>query len=68
MFQFFKGNPEKKLQQAYERKLGEAMMAQRSGNMRDFAILQEEANSLYARLQALKQGSSDARQGRNPFC
>lgn len=58
MFQFLKGNPEKKLQQAYERKLSEAMNAQRNGNMRDFATLQEEANSLYAQLQALQQGSS----------
>lgn len=54
MFQLFKSNPRKKLQKAYEDKLTQAMNAQRNGDMRAFATLQEEAEKIYAELQALK--------------
>lgn len=54
MFGLFKGNPEKKLQSAYERKLAEAMTAQRNGDIRSYSFLQEEAEKIYAELKALK--------------
>jgi hypothetical protein len=53
MFNLFKSNPEKKLQKAYEEKLTEAMQAQRNGDIRRYSTLQEEAEAIYARLEAL---------------
>jgi hypothetical protein len=53
MFNLFKGNPEKKLQKAYEVKLTEAMQAQRNGDIRRYSTLQEEAEAIYAKLEAL---------------
>jgi hypothetical protein len=54
MFGWFKSNPAKKLQSAYEHKLAEAMHAQRNGDIRAYAFLQQEAEKLYAELQALQ--------------
>lgn len=53
MFSLFKSNPQKKLQNDYEKKLTEAMQAQRNGDIRDYSALQEEAEAIYAKLQAL---------------
>lgn len=53
MFNLFKSSPQKKLQQAYEAKLTEAMQAQRNGDIRGYSALQEEAEAIYAKLQAL---------------
>lgn len=53
MFQLFKANPQKKLQKAYEDKLTEAMHAQRNGDISSYSLLQEEAEKIYAELQAL---------------
>lgn len=43
MFGLFNRDPQKKLQQAYERKLQAAMEASRNGDMRANATLTEEA-------------------------
>jgi len=53
MFNLFKANPQKKLQKAYEDKLTEAMQAQRNGDIRSYSALQEEAEAIYAKLEAL---------------
>ncbi len=53
MFNLFKSNPQKKLQKAYEEKLTEAMQAQRNGDIRGYSTLQEEAEAIYAKLEAL---------------
>ncbi|WP_151671079.1 DUF6435 family protein [Nitrincola schmidtii] len=58
MFGLFKSSPEKqaqKLQQAYEKKLTEAMNAQRNGDIRGYSTLSEEADKLLKELQALNQ-------------
>jgi hypothetical protein len=57
MFQLFKANPQKKLQKAYEDKLTQAMQAQRNGDIRGYSTLQEEAEKLYAELEALNKDS-----------
>ena len=54
MFGVFKRDPKKKLQQAYERKLEEAMLASRNGDMRANATLTEEAESLLAEIKKLE--------------
>ncbi|WLD56731.1 DUF6435 family protein [Salinispirillum sp. LH 10-3-1] len=50
MFGLFKQNPTKKLQNAYERKLSEAMQAQRSGDIRQYSLLTEEAEAIFAQI------------------
>ncbi|TVQ68420.1 MAG: Lacal_2735 family protein [Oceanospirillales bacterium] len=58
MFGLFKSSAEKqaqKLQQAYEKKLTEAMNAQRNGDIRGYSALSEEADKLLKELQALNQ-------------
>lgn len=57
MFQLFKANPQKKLQKAYEDKLTQAMHAQRNGDISGYSMLQEEAEKIYAQLQALDKGA-----------
>ncbi|WP_404364604.1 DUF6435 family protein [Marinobacter sp.] len=54
MLGFLKGDPVKKLQKEYEKKLTEAMQAQRNGDIRTYSTLTEEAEAMYAKLQALK--------------
>ncbi|MDX1635999.1 MAG: DUF6435 family protein [Marinobacter sp.] len=53
MLGFLKGDPKKKLQKEYEKKLSEAMHAQRNGDIRTYSTLTEEAEAIYAKLQAL---------------
>lgn len=57
MFNLFKKNPQKKLQKAYEEKLTEAMHAQRNGDIRGYSMLQEEAEAIYSKLEALGKAS-----------
>ncbi|WP_373190545.1 DUF6435 family protein [Halomonas sp.] len=54
MFGLFKSDPMKKLQKAYERKLEQAMLAARNGDMRSNATLTEEAEALLAEIDKLK--------------
>lgn len=54
MFGWLKPDPGKKLQNDYEKKLKAAMLAQRSGDIRSYSLLTEEASKLYRELQALK--------------
>ena len=54
MFGLFNRDPQKKLQQAYERKLQAAMEASRNGDMRANATLTEEAEALLAKINRLK--------------
>jgi hypothetical protein len=44
----------KKLQKAYESKLGEAMQAQRNGNIRQYSVLSEEADKHYRQITDIK--------------
>lgn len=57
MLGFFKSPAErqvKKLQKEYESKLGEAMQAQRNGDIRSYSMLSEEADKLYKQLTEIK--------------
>lgn len=54
MFAWFRSDPAKKLQKAYERKLEQAMQASRNGDMRANAALTEEAEAILAEIEALK--------------
>ncbi|SET17328.1 MULTISPECIES: DUF6435 family protein [Marinobacter] len=58
MLGFLKGDPKKKLQKTYNDKLEKALHAQRNGDLRTHSNLMEEAEALYAQIQALekKQG------------
>lgn len=53
MFKLF-SNPVKKLRKDYEAKLSEAMQAQRNGDMRLYASLSQEAESLLQKLNELE--------------
>lgn len=57
MFGIFKSDPRKGLQKDYEKKLAAAMHAQRNGDIRAYSTLTEEAEALYAELQALDKQS-----------
>lgn len=54
MLGFLKGDPKKKLQKAYEEKLAKALHAQRNGDLRSHGTLVEEAEKIYAQIQALE--------------
>jgi hypothetical protein len=53
MFGFLKGDPRKKLQKEYERKLTEALHYQRNGDLRTHSTLMQEAEEMYAKLQEM---------------
>ncbi|WP_144244290.1 DUF6435 family protein [Nitrincola sp. A-D6] len=58
MFGFLTGgNKQKKLQKAYEAKLGEAMQAQRNGDIRGYSALSEQADALLKEIETLKQSN-----------
>lgn len=54
MFSLFKKDPVKKLRQQYNDKLQEAMNAQRNGDMRAYAELTEEAQSIFQEIERLE--------------
>ncbi len=57
MFGFLKRDPAKKLRDSYNKKLSEAMRAQRSGDMARFAELSEEAEALLKELDAIEKNA-----------
>jgi hypothetical protein len=57
MFGLFKSDPKKKLQKAYEAKLEKALHYQRNGDLRTHSTLMEEAENLYAEIQALEKNA-----------
>lgn len=57
MFGFLKRDPAKKLRDSYNKKLSEAMAAQRSGDMARFAELSEEAEALLKELDAIEKNA-----------
>jgi hypothetical protein len=54
MFGLFKSDPVKKLRKQYSAKLEAAMQAQRSGDIRSYATLSEEADALWKQLEPLE--------------
>lgn len=47
MLGWMRSDPDKKRQKAYEKKLHEAMLAQRRGDIKSYSMLTEEAEVLY---------------------
>ncbi|UZJ43358.1 DUF6435 family protein [Marinimicrobium sp. C6131] len=58
MLSWLKSDPRKKLQKAYERRLKDAMLAQRSGDIKTYSLLTEEAEGIYQQIKALEADSS----------
>ncbi len=54
MFSFFKKDPTKKLNDLYERKLEEAMLAQRNGDIRSYALITSEAEGIRERIKTIE--------------
>lgn len=61
MFGLFKQDPTKKLQQAYEKKLSDAMQAQRSGDIRQYSLLTEEAEAIFSQLKSATKDTQEKR-------
>ncbi|HET8904703.1 MAG TPA: DUF6435 family protein [Saccharospirillum sp.] len=58
MLDFLKRDTTKALQKAYERKLTQAQQAQRSGDIRNYSLLSEEADTLYKMIQTARSGKT----------
>ncbi|MFT6029596.1 MAG: hypothetical protein ACI8O8_001332 [Oleiphilaceae bacterium] len=54
MFGLFKSDPVKKYKVAYEKKLQEAMQAQRGGDIRLYSELSSEADIIYQKIKKLE--------------
>lgn len=54
MFSMFKSDPVKKLKKQLAQKQEQAMLAKRSGDLRKFAVLTEESESLNKEIQQLE--------------
>lgn len=57
MFAWFKSDPLKKLRKQLAQKQKQAMLAQRSGDMREFAAITKDAQALSDEIDRLKSGS-----------
>ncbi|MFY7992402.1 MAG: DUF6435 family protein [Bacteriovoracaceae bacterium] len=53
MFGFLKSDPKKKLQQEFEKKLADAVEAQRNGNIELYAKLSTEAEEILKKIEEL---------------
>lgn len=54
MFSLFKPDPLKKLRKQYAETLEKAMLCQRGGDIYQYSFLTEQAEKLYAEIQALE--------------
>lgn len=57
MFSLFKRDPVKKLNKQYEAKLEQAMRAQRSGDIRSYAMITKEADDIAKQISKITQQS-----------
>lgn len=53
MFRIFQRDPAKKLRKQYDVKLEQAMLAQRRGDIKGYALLTSEAEKIWAELQKI---------------
>ncbi|NNE30592.1 MAG: Lacal_2735 family protein [Saprospiraceae bacterium] len=56
MFGLFKKDPVKKLEREYARRMEEAMSVQRSGDLKKYAVMIEEAESIAKQIAQMKNG------------
>lgn len=54
MFGFLKSNPEKKLQDKYQKLLEQAMQFQRNGDIKSYSMITAEAEKVREEIEALK--------------
>lgn len=57
MISLFKSDPVKKLRKQYNAKLEEAMLAQRSGDIRTYSFMTAEAEEILKKIQAMESGN-----------
>ena len=57
MFSIFKKDPVKKLNRLYAKKLEEAMLAQRKGDIKLYSMLTVEAETIRAKIVTLQESS-----------
>ena len=60
MFGLFRRDPLKGLNQEYEKKLEQAMLAQRKGDIRSYSQLTEEAEGIYQQIKEAEQKNGRA--------
>jgi len=58
MFGFLKGNPEKKLQEKYEKLLYDGMQYQRNGDIKSYSMVTAEAEKVREEIEKLKSQTS----------
>jgi len=54
VFNLFKSNPSKKLRKQYDMKLEQAMLSQRKGDIKSYALQTAEAEKLWEQIQELE--------------
>ncbi len=54
MFSFLKPDPIKKLRKEYDAKLEQGMQAQRKGDIKSYAMLTDEAEKIWNKIEALE--------------
>lgn len=57
MFGFLKSSPLKKMKKQYDQKLEQAMLAQRKGDIRSYAMLTAEAEALWSEIETLEKNN-----------
>ena len=57
MFSFLKRDPVKKLNKLYEKKLEEAMHAQRNGDIKSYSLITAEAEQIFTEIKSLENKS-----------
>ncbi len=55
MFGFLKSDPQKKLQQKYEKLLAQGMQFQRNGDIKSYSMITAEAEKVREEIERLKQ-------------
>lgn len=58
MFSIFKKDPIKKLNKIYEAKLEQAMLAQRNGNIKAYAMITAEAEKIASEIKELEKAKA----------
>ena len=59
MFGFLRSSPVKKKKKLYDRKLEEAMLAQRKGDIRSYAALTAQAEEMWREIESLEKQQAD---------
>jgi hypothetical protein len=57
MFSIFKKDPIKKLDKAYEAKLEQAMLAQRNGDIKSYAMITNEAENIKKQMMEIQRST-----------